>query len=73
MAQNLLEKLIEDAKNTNATYVTLVLTKNNVAYTSDGGSRKSTKNFKQTEKEIKAIEKVLKSFNEKNILFIEVK
>lgn len=69
MVQNLLEKLIEDAKKTKATYVNLVLTVNNVAYTSDGGSRKSTKNFKQTEKEIKAIEKVLKSFNEKNILF----
>lgn len=69
MAQNLLEKLIEDAKNTKATYVTIVLTENNVAYTSDGGSRKSTKNFKQTEKEIRAVEKVLKSFNEKNVLF----
>lgn len=69
MAQNLLKKIIEDAKRTRATYVTIVLTEGNVAYTSDGGSRKSTKNFRQTEKEISSIERTLKAFNEKNVLF----
>lgn len=69
MTQNLIEKLIINSKNTGASYVEFAFSAEGVAYTSNGGKRRSTKKFKQTKKEIEHLESFLKTFDEKNLLF----
>lgn len=69
MAVNFIEKLTNLAISEKASYVIFSCSNSGIAYTSDGGTRKSTKNFKLSEKEINAYEKQLKEINGNSLLF----
>lgn len=69
MAVNLIEKLLVEAVQTNGTYVEFKVSDNNIAFICDGGSRKSTRHYRQTTKELKETERSLKNLTEKNVLF----
>ena len=71
MAVNLIEKLTNQAINEKASYIIFTVSDSGIAYTSDGGTRKSTKNFKLSEKEINVYEKQLKDINGNSLLFSE--
>lgn len=71
MAANLIEKLLDEAVKTGGTYAKFVVSKENVAFICNGGSRKSTRNYRQSKKEIIADEKILKAITERNLLFSE--
>ena len=73
MAINLIKKLIRQAEEENGTYVILNISDNGISFTSDSGTRKSTKNFKISEGEIVSYEKLLKSLDERCILFSKLK
>ena len=64
MAANLIEKLLDEAVKTGGTYAKFVVSKENVAFICNGGSRKSTRNYRQSKKEIIADEKTLKAITE---------
>jgi hypothetical protein len=61
MAVNLIEKLLMEAVKTGGTYAEFVVSEDTIAFICNGGSRKSTRNYRQTKNEIKANEKVLKT------------
>ena len=69
MAVNLIGKLLYEAVKTGGTYAKFVVTEENVAFICNGGFRKSTKNYRQSKKEITVDERVLKSISEKNLIF----
>lgn len=69
MTVNLIEKLLLEAVETGGTYAEFTVFENRITFICDGGSRKSTRNYRRTKVEIKADEKVLKTVSEKNLLF----
>jgi len=69
MAVNLIEKLLMEAVKTGGTYAEFVVSEDTIAFICNGGSRKSTRNYRQTKNEIKANEKVLKTVSEKSLLY----
>lgn len=69
MAENLIEKLLSETVRTGGTYAEFIVFQDKISFISDGGTRKSTRNYRQTKKEIKESEKQLKSINERNLLF----
>ena len=71
MALNLIEKLLTEAVQTGGTYAEFLVSENNIAFICNGGSRRSTRNFRRTKTEIKTDEKVLKAISDKNLLFTE--
>lgn len=73
MAINLIKKLIRQAEEENGSYAIFNVTGNGIAFTSDAGTRKSTKNFKICESEIIAYEKLLKSLDERCLLFSKLR
>ncbi len=73
MATNLINKLVSQAEKDNGTYVDIIFSDSGIAFTSDAGKRKSTKNFKLTEKEIISYERTLKSLDERCLLFCRLK
>ena len=71
MAENLIEKLLSETVRTGGTYAEFIVFQDKISFISDGGTRKSTRNYRQTKKEIKESEKLLKRINERNLLFSE--
>ena len=71
MASNLIEKLLAEAVRSKGTYAEFCVSEENVAFICNGGSRRSTRNYRRTKTEIIADERVLKAINEKNLLFAE--
>ena len=69
MGLNLIDKLMTEAVETGATYVEFVVSVQNISFTSDGGIRKSTRNYRRTAAEIHADERVLKRISDRNLLF----
>lgn len=69
MALNLIEKLLSEAVQTGGTYVEFVLSENKIAFICDGGSRRSTRNYRQTKAEMKEDERTLRTVSEKSLLF----
>lgn len=69
MAENLIRKLLTEAARTGGTYADFVVTKDRVTFICDGGSRKSTRNYRQSKADITEDERVLKAISEKNLLF----
>lgn len=69
MAQNLVVTLIENAINSNATYAEFIVSEGNLAFISDSGKRRSTKNSRLDDKGTKLVESTLKQFDEKSLLF----
>ncbi len=69
MAKNLVEKLIDEAIDTKGTYVEFIVSPGNVAFISDGGSRRSTRNKALDKKEIDSVERTLKKLDETCLLF----
>lgn len=69
MAINLIEKLLSEAVQTGGTYVEFVASENKITFICDGGSRRSTRNYRQTKSEIKADERTLRTISEKSLLF----
>lgn len=69
MAVNLIRKLLTEAVQTGGTYAEFIVAEDKVTFICDGGSRKSTRNYRQSKADIKEDEKVLKTISEKNLLF----
>ncbi len=69
MAKNLIEKLINEAVENNGTYAEFCITSGNVAFVSDAGSRRSTKNYKLDDKNIESIEKTIRGLDDRCLLF----
>lgn len=69
MAVNLIEKLLEEAVQTGGTYAEFVVSEDAIAFICNGGSRKSTRHYRQTKAEIKIAERVLRTISEKSLLF----
>lgn len=69
MATNLIEKLLTEAVQTGGSYVDILVSKDNIAFTCDGGSRKSTRNYHRSSTEIKTDERALKAIDDKSLLF----
>lgn len=69
MAVNLIEKLLSEAVQTGGTYAEFVVSENKIAFICDGGSRRSTRNYRQTKAEMKADELTLRTISEKSLLF----
>lgn len=69
MAANLIEKLLAEAVQTGGTYAEFVVSEDKVAFICDGGTRKSTRKYRQSKAEIKETERTLKTISEKNLLF----
>lgn len=69
MASNLIEKLLTEAVQTGGSYVEFQVSENNVAFICDGGSRKSTRNYHRSSSEIRTDERILKSIDDKSLLF----
>jgi len=66
---NSIEKVMKEISSKDSSYVIINVTKDGISYTSDFGKRRSTRTLKISDKEITLSEKVLKSFDEKTILF----
>lgn len=69
MAVNLIERLLSEAVQTGGTYAEFVVSENKIAFICDGGSRRSTINYRQTKAEMKADELTLRTVSEKSLLF----
>ena len=69
MTKKLIEKLLTDAVQTGGTYAEFVVSEEKVAFICDGGTRKSTRNYRRSKVEIKEDEQDLKTISEKNLLF----
>lgn len=69
MAVNLIEKLLSEAVQTGGTYAEFVVSENKITFICDGGSRRSTRNYRQTKAEMKADELTLRTVSEKSLLF----
>lgn len=69
MAVNLIEKLTNQAIDKNASFIIFTVSDSGIAYTSDGGIKKSTKHFKLDNKAISIYEKQLKEINGNSLLF----
>lgn len=69
MKANVIEKLLDEVIKTGGTYVEFVISENNVTFVSNCGSRKRTRNYRQTEAEIMEDERILISLNDRSLLF----
>lgn len=69
MAEILIRKLLTEAVQTGGTYADFTVSDGKVAFTCDGGTRRSTRNYRRTKNEIKEDEKVLKQLTDRNLLF----
>ena len=69
MAKNLIEKLINEAIETKGTYAEFYVTAGNVAFVSDAGSRRSTRNYKIDDKAISIVERTIKTLDDRSLLF----
>ena len=71
MTVSLIEKLLSEAVRTGGTYAEFQVSDHKIAFTCDGGSRRSTRNYHRTTSEIKVDERVLKTIGDKNLLFTD--
>ena len=70
MAVNLIRKLLTEAVQIGGTYAEFIVAEDKVTFICDGGSRKSTRNYRQSKADIKEDEKVLKLSARKTVCFL---
>ena len=66
---NLIRKLLIEAQETCGTYAEFVVSADNISFTSDCGSRRSTRNYRLSKDEIKKAEKTLRGLSDRCLLF----
>lgn len=71
MAVCLIEKLLSEAVQTGGTYAEFQVSDHKIAFTCDGGSRRSTRNYRRTTSEAKTDERALKAIDDKSLLFTD--
>ena len=71
MAVNLIEKLLLKAVQTGGTYAEFIVSEDAIAFICNGGSRKSTRHYRQIKAEIKVDEKLIRTICKKICCFPE--